>query len=236
MGKVNIMATKSPEELIKKVEPVLSIKLSTVDSLQKWTTLCTGRRTCVVLAHKSAAAKEGAKNIFTPLLQKHRQVKVVNLDVAFWALRLGQNLTDTRPQLKIAKPNDLDVVCLTRADGVKAKKEVHFGSYLQNLESADNFLSDCAGQKNLLSLGVEPKIGAKQTRNEQSEVIEAEPLPKDFFKDEQKKPTADGKRDAVGSRGNLHQEKIVEDVDESEQTSEEQSDQSEEDEGEEVEL
>jgi len=182
--------------------------------------------------------------IFKPVLQQHRSVKTVTLNTAFWIMQLGKNVTGSRPNrppLKIKKPNDVDVICLSRADGVTEKKKVHFGSYLQNLNEStvNSFMADCANHANLLQLGVEPKIGTKQSKKDEAdEVIEAQPLPKDFFKDEdsdEKKPTR--KLDSVGNREKLESEdeKIVEDVDDSE-LQQEPEEQEEEDEGDEVEL
>lgn len=235
--KVDLYRIKTSEELIEAVKPVLVIKTITIDSMQRWPTSCTTRRTCVVLGHKTPAALEGAMTIFEPMLQKHRKVKVATLDIKFWQMKLGQNLTASH--LKIGKSNDLDVVCLARLDGIKDKKSVHVGSYLQSLVNTtlDQFLTDCAQQTNLVALGAEPKIAVKLAwgqKAEKPQVIEAEPLPSDFFKDGEMPKKDDGRRQKVGDRKGLEEqdEKVIEDVDESER----QEEKPEEDDGEEVEL
>lgn len=237
---VDVYRIKTKDELIEAVSPVLTIKTITIDSMQRWPTACTTRRTCVVVGHKTPAALEGAMTIFEPMLQKHRKVKVATLDIKFWQMKLGPSLTAKRTQLKIGKSYDLDVVCLARVDGVKEKKAVHVGSYLANLVNTtlDQFLTDCVQQTNLVPLGAEPKIAVKLAwgqKAEKPQVIEAEPLPSDFFKDGEMPKKEDGRRQKVGNRQSLEEqdEKIIEDVDESERQEQKQE---EEDEGEEVEL
>lgn len=178
--------------------------------------------------------------LFEPMLQKHRKVKVATLDINFWQMKLGPDLTAKRPRLKIGKSSDLDVVCLARTDGVVDKKKVHLGSALKDLVNTtlDQFLTDCAQQTNLVALGAEPKIAVKLAwgqKAEKPQVIEAEGLPSDFFKDGDMPKKDDGRRQKVGNRQSLEEqdEKIIEDVHESERQEQKQE---EEDEGEEVEL
>eukprot|EP00971_Amphidinium_carterae_P193981 3848841-Amphidinium_carterae.1 len=94
---IDLVGLSKPEDMHKKVKPGLKVESGRVDTLKKWSTLCTSRRACVVIGHQNSAQRDTALNVFRPLLTQHRGVKVVTLDTSFWRLKLDEDFLETRP-------------------------------------------------------------------------------------------------------------------------------------------
>lgn len=160
---VNLVGVHKSEELERMIKPALSVQSVKIDTIGKWPK-CSGRRACVMIGHKTAEAREKALNVFKPLLDNHRGVKVVTLDTSFWALKLGDAVLKRRP--KINTMEAVDVMCIARPEGHtdRGPNETHSGTFLQkalDASSASSFMTACDKHQDLVVWGVEPKIAAK---------------------------------------------------------------------------
>lgn len=219
------------EDLEKRLKPALVLEIHRIDALKKWSTLCTSRRSCVVVGHKNTAQRDTALNVLRPLQEKFRSLKVVSLDTSFWQLKLEESIIATRSKEK----GGADVLCLTRDDSTG--NATYGGLFMQSMDasSVTSFLQACADQQSA-PLKSMPRIKARPSKPKKVTATSA-PAPRPKPSQQPAPPHhRKGKVDQVGSRDSLQDEEpLFEAVEEVE--AEEDGDQDEEDEGgDEVEL
>jgi len=142
----------------------LTLDISRIDSLKRWPSLCTSRRTCVVIGHKQQVHRDSALSIIRPLMQSHRALRIVTLDTSFWSLKLDDKVIKRRPP-QVKGSYRADVLCLSREEGAHGNA-THRGDFLQELDhrSASSFLTACLKQENLVKIGVPPRIKARPSK------------------------------------------------------------------------
>mmetsp|Transcript_45611 Transcript_45611/g.128407 ORF Transcript_45611/g.128407 Transcript_45611/m.128407 type:complete len:421 (+) Transcript_45611:91-1353(+) len=222
---INLVGISKIDELEKRVKPALKVEAHKIDTLKKWPNLCTSRKTCVVIGHKNGAQRELGLNVFKPLLEKHRGVKVVTLDTAFWQLKLDEKVLRTRASGKGAQ-----VFCLAR-DDAPGGNATYRGAFLQDLDgsSASTFMKACEARESLLELEKAPKINARPSKPKKAA---PPPSPKPRPPSPKPKDPERGNVDRVGSRETLeNEEPLFEAVDDDEEEDGE-GEEEEEDEGE----
>jgi len=168
---INLANVNTYEAMERKLKAALKMDVQRIDTLKKFGGLCTTRRTCVIIGYKNGAQMNTALNLVTPLLPKHRTVKVVSLDTQFWMMKLQKEFVATRPEGE----KGADIVCLVREDG-PGKNATFRGAFLQNLENLDPFMAACLDRDpklNLMQLEGVPEIKARPSK---PKVIKAPPL------------------------------------------------------------
>eukprot|EP00928_Gymnodinium_smaydae_P100153 TRINITY_DN975_c0_g5_i1.p1 TRINITY_DN975_c0_g5~~TRINITY_DN975_c0_g5_i1.p1 ORF type:complete len:444 (+),score=92.37 TRINITY_DN975_c0_g5_i1:190-1521(+) len=234
---VNFVGLSKPEDLEKKLKPAMKVDVSKIDTLKKWPSLCTSRRTCVIVGHKQAAQKETALNLVRPLLEQHRRVKFVTLDTAFWQLKLDEKLLKTRPGGD-GKQKGADVICLVRDDSAsKDSNASHSAAFLPQLTSSamSSFVKNCESRgEGLVPIPAAPKLQARPSKPKKVTPPRPRPRPP-APRPQPPKKVQRSNVDHVGSRAKLEQqaeeEALFEAVEESEdaETEEDESESSEED-------
>jgi len=211
---LNLGGLSDPEVLEKRIKPALELQIYRIDTLKKWSSLCTSRRACVVIGHKQNAQRDTALNVLKPLQESNRGVKMVTLDTSFWQLKLSPEVMATRTA---KEGRGADVLCLAREDS--GGNTTHVGRFLQSIDSssATTFLAACAQQENLVKLNATPKIKARPTKPKK---VSAPPPPRPRPKEKPKEaPKAKASKvDYVGSRDKMENEEeaLFESVDEQE--------------------
>lgn len=213
------LAGVTAEDLEKRVNPALKLAVSRIDTLKKWPSLCTSRKTCLVIGHKNVAQRDFAQGLFNKaLLEKYRAARVVTLDTSFWQLKLGDAIMTTRAP-KGKKGKSAEVVCLSRDEGKKEKgNATHSGTFLQELDASevDAFMQACLAREGLVQLEKPPKINARPSKPKK--VTAAPPSPRPSPPPPPVKPKAKSKVDHVGSRQSLESEEpLFEAVEEDEE-------------------
>lgn len=241
---LNLVGISKTEELEKRVKPALILETHKIDALRKWGSLCTSRRTCVVVGYKHSAQREAALNVLRPLLEQYRAAKVVTLDTSFWQLKLDDRVVASRRGQGQGKR--AEVLCLAREDASASSgsNATHSGAFLQDLDrwSASAFLKACVQREGLVPMESTPRIKARPAKKVVPTAMPPSPRPTPPAS-KPREPTS-SKVDRVGSREKMESEEpLFEAVeeDEGEQGEEEERDGGndggeDEDEGEEVEL
>lgn len=241
---LNLGGVGKYEDLEKKVAPALKTDTYRIDTLKKWGSLCTSRRTCVVIGHKNTAQRDAALNIFRPMAEKYRAARIVTLDTSFWQLKLDEKVLATRASK--AKVKSAEVLCLAREEGGAAEKgnSTHSGIFLGELDasSAHTFMKACEARADLVQLDKTPRINARPSKPKK--VQAPAPAPRPRPPPSPKPREADkGNVDRVGSRDRMESEEpLFEAVEEDEQGEGdeegegEEGEDEEEEEGDEVEL
>jgi len=225
---LNLAGISHPEALEKRIKPALALQIYRIDTLKKWSSLCTSRRACVVIGHKHNAQRDTALNVLKPLQESNRGVKMVTLDTSFWQLKLGPEVMATRTA---KEGRGADVLCLAREDSVSGGNTTHAGRFLQSFDSssASTFLTACAQQADLVKLSVVPQIKARPSKPKK---VSAPPPPRPRPREKPKEvPKAKASKvDYVGSREKMENEEeaLFESVDEQESEGDESSEESEE--------
>ncbi|CAE7776776.1 SYP42 [Symbiodinium sp. CCMP2592] len=188
------------EDLEKRIKPALVLEIHRIDALKKWSTICTSRRSCVVVGHKNTAQRDTALNVLRPLQEKFRSLKVVSLDTSFWQLKLEESLLATRSKEK----GGADVLCLTRDDSTG--NATYGGLFMQSMDasSATSFLQACADQQSA-PLKSMPRIKARPSKPKKVTATSA-PAPRPKPSQQPAPPHRKGKVDQVGSRDSLQDE------------------------------
>lgn len=216
---INLQGLTKPEDIERKAKPALEVKTHKIDALKKWSSLCTSRRTCVVVGHKQKAQLDTALNFLKPLLDSNRAVKVVTLDTSFWQLKLDERLLAKRPQK--AGGGRADIFCITRGEG-GGKNATHSAAFLEDhsASGAGYFLQGCAARNDglLVELAAAPVIKARPTK---PKVVTPDPIRPKSQPSPAPKPKKSPNIDRVGSRADLERddEVLFEAVDEEEQPS-----------------
>lgn len=208
------------EDVEKKVKPALSLKISRIDTLKKWPSLCTSRKSCIVIGHKNNAQRDYAQGFLgQAVLEKYRATRVVTLDTSFWQLKLGDAVMKTRASKDSKKGKGAEVVCLSRDEGKKGKgNATHSGTFLHELDAwaVDMFMQACQSREGLVQLELPPKINARPTKPKK---VQAPPPPRPRPPPAPAKSKASKKvkQDHVGSRDSLeNEEPLFEAVEEDE--------------------
>jgi len=231
-------AGMKPEDLEKRVKPALDLSIARIDTLKKWPTHCTSRKTCIVIGHKNVAQRDHAQKMFPKaFLERHRGSRIVTLDTTFWQLKLGDAVMKTRVA-QGKKGKSAEVICLSRDEGDQKKaNSTHSGMFLGELDedALDGFIQACENREGVVQLEKPPKINARPSKPKK---VKAPPPPRP--RPRPPPPPVKPKKakvDSVGSRASLEEEEpLFEAVEEEEeQTQEEQTEEDEEDGGEEVE-
>mmetsp|Transcript_90675 Transcript_90675/g.256035 ORF Transcript_90675/g.256035 Transcript_90675/m.256035 type:complete len:435 (+) Transcript_90675:133-1437(+) len=219
---VNLLGTSKVEDLEKKIKPALKVDVSAIDSLKKWPSLCTSRRTCIVVGHKQHAQRDTALNLLRPLVEKYRTARFVTLDTAFWKLKLDDGVLKRRPTKEGETQKGADVLCFAREGEGKA---TYSGNFLQQLSSSAmaEFVEACQKRVDLVPISILPKISARPSKPKKvvaPPVMRTPPRPTP-------RPTPREARanvDHVGSRAAMEQqeqeEALFEAIDEFEQAEE----------------
>lgn len=165
---VDLIGVSKTEQLEKKVKPVLKTQVELINNVKKWPSLCTGRRTCVVVGHKNNAQKDTAMNLLRPLVDKHRNIKFVTVDTTVFQLKLDEGLLRTRPVRPEGKQKGADVLCLAREEGDAAKKlnATHSGTFIESLtaNSVASFIQACESRTDLVPVPEPPKLSVRQKK------------------------------------------------------------------------
>lgn len=225
---LNLVGISSGDILQKRVMPALQLQTYRIDSLKKWSSLCTSRRACVIVGHRQHPQRDAALNVLKPLHERHRGIKIVTLDTSFWQLKLDDGVLSTRPAASNGGGRGADVFCLAREEGGGGSNATHSGRFLQAFDatSTSAFLTDCEQQTDLVKLHVMPKIKARPPKPpkvvvppplQSSRPVESSVPPK--AKESTKPKDARAKVDYVGSREKLESEEdfLFEAVQESEE-------------------
>jgi len=220
---LNLAGISDPEIFEKRIKPALALQIYRIDTLKKWSFLCTSRRACVVIGHKHNAQRDTALNVLKPLQDSNRGVKMVTLDTSFWQLKLGPEVMTTRT---VKEGGGADVLCLAREDSGSGGNTSHVGRFLQSLDSssASTFLSACVQQADLVKLSVAPQIKARPSKAKKvSPPSPPRPRPREKPKEVPKAKAS--KVDYVGSREKMENEEeaLFESIDEQESEGEESS-------------
>jgi len=200
---VSLVGAKQPEDLEKKLKPALALETPRIDTLKKWSTLCTSRRACVVVGHKNTAQRDTALNLVRPNLERYRALKVVTLDTSFWQLKLDKGILATRPSIR----EGADVLCLSRTEGGgKNRSAAYSGKFMGALTSSGTsaLMGDCDRQSGLVRMEATPKIKARPSKPKK---VKASPLP--VPRPSPSPPPGKPRRtnvDRVGSRAQMEQE------------------------------
>merc|ERR1711972_24084 len=175
---MSLVGVSKAEDIEKKARPAIKLDIHRIDSLKKWPSLCTSRRTCVVVGHKYLAQEDTALNVIRPLIESHRRVSIVTLDTSFWQLKLDDGVMKTRPPKE--KGGRADVLCLSRDEGSKKRNGTHSGNFLHELDSssASSFFTACEKRENLVAIGVKPRIVARPSKPKKVTVPPPSPPPK----------------------------------------------------------
>eukprot|EP00414_Alexandrium_minutum_P002253 CAMPEP_0113830760 /NCGR_PEP_ID=MMETSP0328-20130328/6499_1 /TAXON_ID=39455 /ORGANISM="Alexandrium minutum" /LENGTH=252 /DNA_ID=CAMNT_0000798891 /DNA_START=12 /DNA_END=770 /DNA_ORIENTATION=+ /assembly_acc=CAM_ASM_000350 len=233
---LDLVGISTPEVLEKRVKPALSLEIRKIDTLKKWSTLCTSRRACVVVGHRQTAQRDTATTLLRPLQESHRGVQIVTLDTSFWQLKLDEGLLKTRPGAGGEGSKRADILCIARQDG--AANATYLGKFLDSLDSsaaAATADSVWAAERPDWAEGDAKDQGAADEAEEghpdDAEARGPDAVPTGLSTKENKKTNVDH----VGSRDRMEseEEELFEAVDED---AEEESSQEAEDEGDEVEL
>lgn len=207
---VNLVGARQPEDLEKKLKPALALETHRIDTLKKWSTLCTSRRACVVVGHKNTAQRDTALNLVRPHLESHRALKVVTLDTSFWQLKLDKGVLATRPSIK----EGADVLCLSRKESGgtgKNRSIAYSGKFLGALTSSSTsaLMGDCDRQSGLVQMEAAPKIKARPSKPKK---VKASPPPVPRPSPSPSPPPKKPPRtnvDRVGSRAQMEQDDEV---------------------------
>lgn len=198
---VGFTGVQRPEDLERKVKPALTLDTHKIDTLKKWPTYCTSRRTCVVVGHRHTAERETALNVLRPLQTKHRAVKIVTLDTSFWELKLDEGVLQTRPP---KQQGGAAILCLARdeMDG----NATYSGRFLHGLDagSATSFITACDQRADLVRIGLKPRIKARSSKPKKVKA-KPPPRPKTPPPTPPKKPQR-ANVDHVGSRSKMESE------------------------------
>ncbi|CAE8581109.1 unnamed protein product [Polarella glacialis] len=188
------------EDLEKKVKPGLLLDSSRIDTLKKWPQHCTSRRSCVVIGHKNTAQRDYALTVLKPLLERHRAVKLVTLDTAFWQLKLEDSLLSTRKNKGAA-----DVICLGREEPSGGGNATFGAFFLPDLDSssAASFYKACADHTDLVKISVAPRIIARPSKPKK---VTAAARPPPSSSKPAPPPPRKKSVDHVGSRASLESE------------------------------
>jgi len=200
---MNLPGVTKAEEIEKKAKPALKLETHRIDSLKRWPTHCTSRRTCVVIGHKQVSQRDSALKIIRPLMESHRSLSVVTLDTSFWSLKLDEEVLKRRPP-QVKGSYRADVLCLNRDDGAKGNN-THHGDFLQELDSrsASSFMTACEKREDLVKIGVPPRIKAKSKKPKK---VNVPPPPKPPRKAPAPPPRPKDPRSSGGSsRANVDQ-------------------------------
>jgi hypothetical protein len=162
---VDMIGVSKTEHLEKKLKPLLKVQTERIDSLKKWPSKCTGRRTCIVVGYKQTAQKDTAMNLLKPFVEKHRTIKFVTLDTSFWQLKLDEGILSTRPGREEEKQRGADVMCLARDEG-SSGNATFSGTFMQQLtaSAAASFIKACADRVDLVQMPAAPKISARPSK------------------------------------------------------------------------
>lgn len=214
---LDLLGISKAEDLEKRVKPALEVKTYRIDTLKKWSSLCTSRRSCVVVGHRINAQRDTAVTLLRPLLDQFRAIKLVTLDTSFWQLKLEDELLATRPAGK-SKEGRADVLCLAREES--AGNTTFGGKFLTDLDAskASSFMKACAQHADLVKIQAAPRIKARPTKPKK---VEATPSPTPSPRPSPT-PASRPKRanvDHVGSRAQMESEDeaLFEALDEDEQ-------------------
>eukprot|EP00971_Amphidinium_carterae_P307929 6119573-Amphidinium_carterae.1 len=124
---IDLRGLRKGEDLVEKVVPLLKVATGRIENMKQWQSLCTSRRACVVIGHKTKAQRDSALAVFRPLLESNRRVKVVTLDTSLWRLKLDDALMEARP----GKAGRASVICLARSTD-SAGARARSGAFLQD--------------------------------------------------------------------------------------------------------
>jgi len=162
--KLDLVGLNKAEDIEKKIKPALKVEIGRIDTLKKWPSLCTSRRTCIVVGHKQVAQKDTALNLIRPIIENHRGTKFVTVDTSFWQLKLDEEVLKTRPG-KEGSQKTADVLCLARRDDAKGNT-THSGTFLQQLTASgmSAFVKACESRSSLAAINVPPRIQARPTK------------------------------------------------------------------------
>mmetsp|Transcript_48402 Transcript_48402/g.128176 ORF Transcript_48402/g.128176 Transcript_48402/m.128176 type:complete len:389 (-) Transcript_48402:123-1289(-) len=163
---VELGGVRDAESLVKKVRPLMAVKIAKIDTLKSWPQRCTDRRACVVVGHKDAEERDEAVEVIKPLLEKTRLVRLVTLDTAFWSLKLDKEVLQKRPRKQYGQA---DVLCLARKEAVSEDGMTHEVAFLQNTDSDSAvlaFLTGCArkGDLDFVTIPSTPSIKARPSK------------------------------------------------------------------------
>eukprot|EP00747_Dinoflagellata_sp_TGD_P182575 gnl/TRDRNA2_/TRDRNA2_36874_c0_seq1.p1 gnl/TRDRNA2_/TRDRNA2_36874_c0~~gnl/TRDRNA2_/TRDRNA2_36874_c0_seq1.p1 ORF type:complete len:428 (+),score=103.91 gnl/TRDRNA2_/TRDRNA2_36874_c0_seq1:88-1371(+) len=212
---VNLVGVSKPADLEKKLEKGIKVETKRIGKLKEWSSLCTSRRSCLVVGHKNTAQRDTAMNVVKPYVEKFRAVRVVTLDTAFWQLKLPDSILKTRPARTDGAPKKAEVLCIARNEGGD-KNNSHSGIFLDELESSNvkALFKACDQREGLVPIGKSPTIMARPSK---PKTVKAEPLPTPSPPKEKKSsppPTpppkggkkSTGKVDHVGSRAEMERQ------------------------------
>jgi len=232
---LNLAGVSKYEDFEKRVKPALKTDTYRIDTLKKWGSLCTSRKTCVVIGHKNTAQRDAALTMFRPLAEKNRAARIVTLDTSFWQLKLDDSVLATRSSK--AKGKSAEVLCLAREEGGAAEKgnSTHSGTFMGELDAAgaQAFMKACEARKDLVKLEKTPRINARPSKPKKVAAPTPSPSPRPRPPPPPKE-AAQGKVDRVGSRERMeNEEPLFEAVEEDEQQGEGGGEEGEDEEGDE---
>merc|ERR1712137_468838 len=92
------------------------VKVTSIDGLTRFKSLCSKRRACLVVGYRSKTQLAAASQVLTPFLAEHRSVRVVALDLSIWRFRV-----DSKFESKRTPPgaDRAELVCFRRGERSK---------------------------------------------------------------------------------------------------------------------
>jgi len=212
--KVKTTAEKVEKQIREQIKP----QAVQIKSLQSWEKHCRRRTKCLIVSGRKGAGRLEAVDKMIPALERHRALRMVNVDTGFWQVKLEDGVLATRPE---KEKGIADAICI-----VKRENGDIFGKFLSAWEDdvVKQFVADCdkMGDSTWPEQLQSVDIIARSTLKDKKPKVEEE--------DELDGSSAP-KRDRVGSREGLDDEE-----DEDEGFTDEEREEEEEDDGEDVEL
>lgn len=135
------LKTKQAAELLKEqIQKNITPEVVAIKSLQAWNKNCRSRNRCIIISGRKGAERKNAAAKMSPWMEKHRSLRVVDLDTGFWQVKLEEAVLNTRPTRPAEEKFVADAICISRSE----KGEV-YAKFLQNWEEETGtaFLAEC---------------------------------------------------------------------------------------------
>jgi len=147
-----------PWQLVRKAAPHLGVQVTRIDGLARFKSLCSQRKACLVVCFQTQQALVAATATLSPLLERHRELRAVALNITDWRLRLEDQLERKRPVVGSAVAA---LLCLARTGTTGSGRGGAFfqgSSDQQGLHELELFLGRCGEGRDLVTIEKAPWI------------------------------------------------------------------------------
>jgi len=147
-----------PWQLVRKAAPHLGVQVTRIDGLARFKSLCSQRKACLVVCFQTQQALVAATATLSPLLERHRELRAVALNITDWRLRLEDQLERKRPVVGSAVAAFL---CLARTGTTGSGRGgafFHGASDQHGLHELELFLGRCGEGRDLVTIEKAPWI------------------------------------------------------------------------------